>query len=630
MSKRDRLQTDAGVIAAFHRTGPVWRGVAARVSGSGLDLIDVDTFQDSEGSRMERWLSEHRVAHVIGVLPASAAICRTAALPDASPEQLQMALRLQAEAQLLGATPDHREGMAVLPDAPRENGRTGLILAWPEASSPPLPPVQREMTFAPETAGLAALVGDQRPVEPLLWLDADTGTVAFVLCHAGGLSFRATREDPGEFEEWRKNVVRAVAETAMNAGLDGGAISTLSEAVGIDIAAVPAGQAALAAPIELRRAAQRKVAGAPDAEDEDWWSAHGVAIGVLLASIGPLASLTQMLASPPESNPGLVARTIEKLQQPRTAALCAVVGVLMMMFGPLAFSWARLEVLRLKNDDYAAKVASIRQVDDKLVMYQNLQQYAWSMTKILGDIACNTPVGVDIDSIRMSQDDTIVLIGRAAQVDGVTPQDLVQRMRTQLHETGVFANGDFSFDPTDGFASAVEFQIQFDVVRPHRRFEYVDAGRDFAVTSLREIKFGPKPEWVTDENDGATRLVGNPETPVPNTPAPRQPSGVNNGSGAGATPAPPSGGNRGIRGPRRPSDGPAGLSENPNARGSTLTEPEPLTQAQIDVMSLAEAREALKKISEARIQGKNLFSEDVHERLKNEFDMLMVRIRKGN
>ncbi len=54
---------------------------------------------------------------MLGVLPASAVICRTCTLPDAAQDQLEQALALQAEAHLLNEMPDHRQARAVLPMA---------------------------------------------------------------------------------------------------------------------------------------------------------------------------------------------------------------------------------------------------------------------------------------------------------------------------------------------------------------------------------------------------------------------------------------------------------------------------------------------------------------------------------
>ena len=55
--------------------------------------------------------------------------------------------------------------------------------------------------------------------------------------------------------------------------------------------------------------------------------------------------------------------------------------------------------------------------------------------------------------------------------------------------------------------------------------------------------------------------------------------------------------------------------------------PPPLTAGQVDAMSLDEAREALAKVSAARRHAD--IDEETGSRLREEFDLLMARLRKG-
>jgi hypothetical protein len=54
--------------------------------------------------------------------------------------------------------------------------------------------------------------------------------------------------------------------------------------------------------------------------------------------------------------------------------------------------------------------------------------------------------------------------------------------------------------------------------------------------------------------------------------------------------------------------------------------PEPITQEQINVMTLPELQETLHRVAEARKHVKD--DEEVSARLKKEFEMLMTQIRK--
>ena len=82
----------------MHRAGDTWRILIAKTAGIRPAVLDIRDVDAHETERLDDWFDEHHVGQVLVVLPASAVVCRTCTLPDTDPEQLALALDLQAEA----------------------------------------------------------------------------------------------------------------------------------------------------------------------------------------------------------------------------------------------------------------------------------------------------------------------------------------------------------------------------------------------------------------------------------------------------------------------------------------------------------------------------------------------------
>src|SRR5687768_3229797 len=90
-------------LAALHRDGDRWHVVVARTDASGaggsVSVVHAGTVPNVDA--VNALLREHRVGHVVGVIPAAETICRPAAIPDApGPAAAAEALALIAEAEL--------------------------------------------------------------------------------------------------------------------------------------------------------------------------------------------------------------------------------------------------------------------------------------------------------------------------------------------------------------------------------------------------------------------------------------------------------------------------------------------------------------------------------------------------
>ncbi len=90
-----------GVIAILQRAGRQWRGLIGTTDDGMPRILAWREFDDARSGQITEWLAEHGAKRVVGVLPASAVVCRTCSLPDIDALDLQRALDLQAEAQLV-------------------------------------------------------------------------------------------------------------------------------------------------------------------------------------------------------------------------------------------------------------------------------------------------------------------------------------------------------------------------------------------------------------------------------------------------------------------------------------------------------------------------------------------------
>ena len=647
MSETARRQADPSVVAVLHQAGGRWRGLIARVNGRTeadgrpsrpriLATRETDAVGDFP---LDDWLAEHAVERVICVLPAASVVCRTCTLPDASREQLQMAIGLQAEAHLPDIAPPHRLGLAVLDAAPGETTRCGLMLAWPESAAVPEPPTDRQMTFAPDVAALAALLDGQRPAEPLIWIGRSDGSVALAITHAGGTVFRSTREDPGQDGAWPANIGRVIAETALGIGHGGTFVDTLVATTRAKVADLPSD--GLLMPVELIQAASVRIDGV--SADPGWWSTYGVAVGALLASTDNLAALTRLKDSLPVKAPSLASRLHAGLSRPRNLGNALVACVLIIALSPLLLSGLRLWVLKARLPELDARLAAVNQADDRLGMYRELGANAWSMTKILSDIASNTPEGIELQSIRVTQGESIAVSGRATPHDGREATEIVSLMQKQLQDSDIFGGVVLNWGDRDRYGN-YQFDLSAKVVQPHLRPDYPEE-LDFGLWTLADRRDGKGPGTSdepreTEEGSGDRGDQPEPQDPLMapgETESEPPPFALAATDRDPAEPAEDAGELPAVRFQRTRSgrpDAPEGASRatDRSSEGSKLPPskdiPPPRTAEEIDAMSLPEAQEALAKVARARKHAKG--NDELEQRLKEEFRLLFERVRRGS
>lgn len=613
MKKTPPSFSDPQVVAVLHRAGRVWRALVASARTLPAEVIAARHFSPDQLSRLDEWLDEHKAGAVLCVLPSSVVICRNSALPDATPEQLQQALHLQAEAHLLGIAPPHRLAMAVLPNAPGETTRTGLVLAWPEAAKFSAPPTTRPVTFVPDVAAIAAILNGKRPTAPVMWLDREDGSVALALTHAGGAIFRAVGEDANSAATWSQNIGRIAAETALSVGHTGAYIGGLVDEARSRATSIGPGDARLFMPAELLTAASARLKGVTS--EGTWWSQYGVCAGALLARTGPLAPLTQLLDAPPIVSPSPVRNAIETLSRPQAAALVVICCVVILMFGPLAFSGLRLGILKLRYGDIGSQLSDATAARKKVEVYQELQkQRAWPMTKLLADITANTPLGIELETIRIESGKDFAVGGTALAHAGKTPAQLVAQFQQNLVHDGLFADVAVNSGKTDNLGR-YKFDLSAKVAKPYAQPKLSEE-LDFALKPLKVRLYGheaadlPSPTNAAQAPDHTDPPMsyGMQEPPIENPPD--QPIIV---SGRGSSFG--------------------GAGDDPTLGGDDMrpapsAAPPPIDVEQLKVMSKAELKDALAKVARARLNRD--LEDDVKSRLKQEHELIMEHLRKAS
>ena len=518
MSRNQTVQLDSGILAVLQQVGGSWRMLIAAARNGRVSVLEADEYPAERVGEMEARLTATRAGRVICVLPAASATCRTATLPDAEREQLEQALQLQAEAHLPGDAAPYRTAMTVLPAAPGETSRTGVILTWPQAAMVSAPPVNgRPLTYAPTVTALVALLGGLRPADPLMFLDRADGSLALAITHANGAVFRATRETAASADDWTQRVVRVLAETALNSGHTGAFVDSLMQTKQAAIASVEPQDAALLSPPELIDAARRRLDGTRS--DAAWWRRYGVVAGVALAATSELAPLTAMLDAPAVEKPSILVRAADALSRPRTALTTVIVCLLILALTPLAASGLRLGILTLRYPDIAQQERAIEQKKTQLAMYTALEQQAWCASKLLSDIVCNTPEGIELEKIDLKRDNnsfTFSVRGQARPHGDLSAPEVVALMKEQLDRSGIFRKT----RPTLGDPNAYghyQFDMTAEVQRPHRRQHYEPGGElDFANWTLADRQGGRGPSITsppppTEEQQPERVVAAGPE-----------------------------------------------------------------------------------------------------------------------
>lgn len=641
MKQRVNRQSN-GITGVLFRAGKKWRGLIAEINDQKPRLLAWEEFDASRLSQIDTWLAKYGATSVIGVLPASTVICRTCSLPDTDQTQLELALQLQAESHLPDSSATYRQAMAVLENAPGDANRTGIMVSWPESAQFTIPKINLPVRYAPDIAALAALLDEHRPSKPLLWLDQTDGSVAIAFTHAAGAAFRATRELARYTEQWQKGVERVLAETALDAGHTAQFTEELVDSTKAFIKGLDNDSAALLAPNEIFDHAELRVRGAP--VEDSWWQTYGLGVGILLANSSQLSPLTKLLQEAPVQTPSIASRVANHFSNKTTATAIITSCLVIAMIWPLVAARIRLTALELKFPNLKLKQleSQTRQEEAKLAMYQELKKHAWPMTKLLSDIACNTPRGIDIQMIDLKHaGEMLVISGTAKPSDDLSAHEVVALMQENLLSTGIFSDIYLTVDNPNNFGT-YEFSFPIKIVQPYNIYDY-PIELDFGAWTLRDRLYKPnsQPGELDATEDLASASSDEADEALPDTTPPievasKDPVKIEVPTIEQPSEAVAQGPNprkvqprQEPRFPRR--SRPPGLlpgiddRDGPSRSPSGRNIPEPLSPGQIEVLTLDEVNEAVSLVATALHRGHP--DPETKARLKEEFNLLWDRKR---
>lgn len=623
-------QPGTATLGVLHRAGGIVRGLIVS-EGTRPRVVAWREFGPDQADRIDGWLDQYNVERVLGVLPASAVICRTCTLPNAEPEALAAALRLQAEARMPGTTAPHRLTMAVLPSARGETSRSGLLIAWPLAATAELPRLARDIEYVADVAALAAILNGARPDEPLLWVDPTDGAVAVAITHAGGAVLRAARGEGASPDAWRQSVGRILAETALSVNHTGAFTESMVAEAARRMSLLRPGAAALLLPGALLESLRERLVA--DRTDPAWWQEYGIAVGAALARCGPLEPLTHLRFAEPTERPSPWRAIADRLATPDAAIKTVLVCVLVFLLGPMIAARVRLALVDLRSANLDQLEKEVQATNAGLVMYDQLKDRSWPMAKILSDLACNTPVGVDVDQVRIRYGEPIQLSGRVRGEGDESAPEVLNRMQEQLVAARIFTDVLTTWDEGDGHGT-YEFTLTAQAPRPFVRPPY-DVDLDFGAWTLADRLYGkgkpteatPTPKQVAAAPTIDEQIMGITGAPTGTIPPDNgvpiealRPPGDETEGPIEIVELPNTGGGKGMG----PDAGNWGDSGGTGALPPSANIPEPLTEQEVAAMDVSQAYDAMARVAEARKRLKDLDA-PTKERLTREFKLVRER-----
>lgn len=636
MKQQQTISYDDSLLAVAERGADRLRVLLVR-KGAKPTAVDSREFPLHDLAALAQWLDLKLCRDLRMILPAAGVIVRSTNLPAASQTQMLTALALQAESFFLGSVPHHRLGLAVLAEGSATE-RRGLIVAWPMNQSAPesSPRLDAITTYLPEPAALVPLASGDLPA---ISADRRAGSIAIAIRTPNGVMLRSARED-GLGDAWNDGFRRAIAETALNAGIEPARIAAVVASV--ESSAEADGDRVLVLDADVRGTLSGKISVEVGHEslEPSWWRSWAVLLGAAVAACGPLSELCRLRKHEKGSEPTRIARAIERYSDPVRALRVVLVALAIMGLAPIAFAWLRAKIYEWKMPaSLGAFQLQQFDVEQRIAHYEALGRKGLPATKILGDLAVATPDGIELESIQLSLSQGVSVRGVAKPQGGKSPDEIVNNMANQMDSSGVFQKTSWSWTTPDG-RNVFKFSLNAQIARPTLIAEIPDA-RDWGVKSLAKRKWpdpsDSKPAANAEEGAGSeapaedhSKAAGgnagkDDRSPAkPDAPATaiargeaKQPAagGAVNGDGSAAKPVTDGSAplpDRGIgrrptpdpnEAPKPPVSGGAGVGAGGGPGAATrasVTIPDTFTDEQLKAMSVTELREKLTVFAQAR------------------------------
>jgi hypothetical protein len=396
--------------------------------------------------------------------------------------------------------------------------RLGIVLEWKPGGAVQLPPglkaddgrrathgpVAPRVTFTAPVAGLLGLMsadGLGRAARMCIDVQPSTGSVAVVASREGHLVARTLIERSDDASEFAGAISEAVNDTAM---LGHWSEDDLIAARRAMPAAFAQGFAGLAGADALGSA----LAGAPD--DAAWRAQFGDLAGVALALRSPLSPLLGLMPIEPRRSQGLLIDALARMDSPAFTKRALIAAGLAVVFGPMAVAGLRLAWLNFRLADADAFEASMVSSERRIALYGQVDKLGWPMSKLLSDIACTTPDGIEIESINIDHGSNVQVRGLARGVGELSSVDAIVVMEERMRASKVFSRIVKSWEEPKG--GSTEFSITAQVADPMLIVRYSES-QDYGKKSLAEQRWGPV------DADGFLIEAGSaPAAPTPTTP----------------------------------------------------------------------------------------------------------------
>ncbi|MFM1822343.1 MAG: hypothetical protein RI967_609 [Planctomycetota bacterium] len=491
---------DDTLLAIAERRSGQFRTLLVKRNGRPR-VIEAASFAETDLGGLGAWLAKHACRDLRVVLPAASTIVRIVSMPTGPEAQMLAALRLQAEGIFLGSVPACRMGLAILGDAGASE-RQGCIMAWPESQVGIALPQSLDAiaTFVPETAAMLALA---TPDLPAVSANRADGSIAIVMQSAGGLVVRATREAAAEDDgSWREDLRRAIVETALNAGVPASEVARI--AADAERSARRIGDTVLVIDPALRTRLERSIT-IPDGlgADPAWIEENAILLGAAIASTGPQAEGFRLRRREERDAPNALSRILQRYSQPSRALRVALAAYLLIAVGPIAISWLRLKVVEWKlPSDAATFEKTQRAVEQRISHYSALSKRAVPMLKLLGDLACCTPDGIEIESVQLSATQGVTVRGVAKAQGEDSAAEIISSMARLMDSSGVFDKTNWRFAVPDRPGN-FKFDLSAGLSQPSAMPEYPEE-RDWSVKTLAQRKYPS----TGDEADGGAPAAG--------------------------------------------------------------------------------------------------------------------------
>jgi hypothetical protein len=250
------------------------------------------------------------------------------------------------------------------------------------------------------------------------------------------------------------------------------------------------------------------LAGAPD--DAAWRAQFGDLAGVALALRSPLSPLLGLMPIEPRRSQGLLIDALARMDSPAFTKRALIAAGLAVVFGPMAVAGLRLAWLNFRLADADAFEASMVSSERRIALYGQVDKLGWPMSKLLSDIACTTPDGIEIESINIDHGSNVQVRGLARGVGELSSVDAIVVMEERMRASKVFSRIVKSWEEPKG--GSTEFSITAQVADPMLIVRYSES-QDYGKKSLAEQRWGPV------DADGFLIEAGSaPAAPTPTTP----------------------------------------------------------------------------------------------------------------